>query len=264
MCTLVLLRHVHPEWPLLLAANRDEQYARPSAPAQRLAGPPLLVAGLDDVRGGTWMGVTREGFFVGLTNSPAGPSPLPAPASRGTVVMEALRLGRLEAAERYLEGLTPAAYGPFNLLYGDAQRLRVAYARPSAGRLTFEEVPPGIHILPNDVLDAPHLPKVARARQLAEDFALRPWPGLVEGLQHLLADHALPPLEQMPEPPAVMGLSREQARPYQALCIHTPHYGTRSSAIVALAPGQAPRLLAADGPPCQHAFRELPGLPSWT
>ncbi|WP_225412910.1 NRDE family protein [Stigmatella hybrida] len=262
MCTLVILHHVHPEWPLLLAANRDELYARPSAPAQFLAGPRLLVAGLDDVRGGTWMGVTEGGFFVGLTNQPAGPARLPAPASRGEVVAEALRRGSLEAVERYLEGLNPADFGPFNLLYGDTQRLRVAYARPTAGRLTFGDVPPGIHVLPNDVLDAPHLPKVARARGLAEASARRAGPGLVDGLQHLLADHALPSLEQMPEPPAVTGMNREQARPYQALCIHTPHYGTRSSAIVALAPGRPARFLASDGPPCQHGFRELEIPPS--
>ncbi|EAU65416.1 NRDE family protein, partial [Stigmatella aurantiaca] len=207
-------------------------------------------------------GVTPQGFFAGLTNQRGGFTPRRAPASRGEVVKEALRQGSVEAVERYLEGLDPTAFNPFNLLYGDAQRLRVAYARPSPGQLTWDDVPPGLHVLPNDVLDAPELPKVARARMLAEASVRRPWPELVTVLQHLLADHTLPSAESIPEPPADSHLSREQARPYQALCIHTPTYGTRSSAIVALAPGRVAHFLAADGPPCQQAFHDLLGLPS--
>ncbi|MDC0708594.1 NRDE family protein [Stigmatella sp. ncwal1] len=262
MCTLLILRHVHPEWPLILAANRDELYARPSAPAQRLASPPALVAGLDEVRGGTWMGVTETGFFAGLTNQRGAFTPRQAPASRGEVVKEALRLGSIEAVERYLEGLDPASFNPFNLLYGDAHHLRVAYARPASEQLTWSDVPPGLHVLPNDVLDAPGIPKVARARLLAEASVHRPWPELVSALQHLMADHTLPLAESIPEPPADSHLSREQTRPYQALCIHTPAYGTRSSAIVALAPGRVAHFLASDEPPCQHAFRDLLSPPS--
>ncbi|WP_224245055.1 NRDE family protein [Hyalangium gracile] len=257
MCTILILRHVHPEWPLILATNRDELYARPTSGPQVLPGTPrIVVPGRDSVHGGTWMGVTDTGLFVGLTNQPRALTEGVAPRSRGEVVLEALRAGNLEAVERYLDTLDPALFSPFNLLYGDASRLRVAYARPATPRLIREDVPSGIHVLPNNVLDAPSLPKVERARMLAAEHARRPWPELAGRLQELLADHHLPPEEQLPEPPPDAPVSRELARQLQALCIHTPAYGTRSSALLALAPGRVGHFLVSEIPPCRHAFQD--------
>jgi uncharacterized protein with NRDE domain len=257
MCTLLILRHVHPEWPLILAANRDELLDRPASGPQLLPGSPrILVPGLDQVRGGAWMGVTDTGFFVGLTNQRGSLAQGPAPRSRGEVVLQALRAGNLEAAERYLDTVDPPAFNPFNLVYGDARQLRVAYAR-SSGPLIREAVPEGIHVLPNDRLDSPEIPKVARARQLAAEHARRPWPELSRQLQEILADHHLPPEDQLPEPPPGAPFSRELFRQVQALCIHTPAYGTRSSAIMALAPGRVAHVLASQTPPCQHTFSDL-------
>ena len=67
MCTIVILRHVHSEWPLVLAANRDEFYGRPTQGPQLLSESPRVVGGRDVERGGTWMGTTDSGLFVGLT-----------------------------------------------------------------------------------------------------------------------------------------------------------------------------------------------------
>jgi uncharacterized protein with NRDE domain len=262
MCTILILRHVHPEWPLVLAANRDELYERPTSGPQVLPGTPrIIVPGLDSVRGGTWMGVTDTGLFVGLTNQRGSMAQGVSPRSRGEVVLEALRAGSLEAVERYLDTLDPAAFNAFNLLYGDAQKLRVAYARPTVAQLLREDVPAGIHVLPNDVLDAP-LPKVKRAQRLAEAHARRPWPELAGGLQGLLGDHHLPPEEALPEPPPGAPFSPELARQLQALCIHTPAYGTRSATLIALAPGRVGHLLASEVSPCRHAFQDLGSL--WT
>ncbi|WP_224370388.1 NRDE family protein [Hyalangium versicolor] len=257
MCTLLILRQVHPEWPLILAANRDELYERPTTGPEVLPGTPrIVVPGRDAVHGGTWMGVTDTGLFVGLTNQPRSLTHGVAPRSRGEVVLSALRAGSVDAIERYLDTLDPSAFSPFNLLYGDASRLRVAYARPGASQLIREDVPEGIHVLPNNVLDAPSLPKVQRARMLAAEHARRPWPELSLRLQEVLADHHLPALEQLPEPPPDASLSPEMARQLQALCIHTPAYGTRSSAILALAPGRVGHFLVSQVPPCQHAFQD--------
>ncbi|MDY7224982.1 NRDE family protein [Hyalangium rubrum] len=261
MCTLLILRHVHPEWPLILASNRDELYARPTTGPQVLAGSPrILVPGLDGVRGGSWMGVTEGGLFVGLTNQRGSQAQGLAPRSRGEVVLSALGTGNIDAIERYLDTLEPAGFNAFNLLYGDAHTLRVAYARPSIPRVVREDVPAGIHVLPNDVLDSPELPKVERARMLAAEYTRRPWPELARALQGVMADHVLPPEEQSPEPPPEAAFSREQARQYQALCIHTPAYGTRSSALLALAPGRVGHFLVSDKPPCQQDFRDFGGL----
>jgi uncharacterized protein with NRDE domain len=260
MCTVLILRHVHPEWPLILAANRDELYERPTSGPQLLPGSPrILVPGVDQVRGGTWMGVTDGGFFVGLTNQRGGNAQGPAPRSRGEVVLSALRARNIEAIERYLDMLDPAGFNPFNLLYGDARTLRVAYARQDQPRILREDVPPGIHVLPNDVLDAPELPKVARARMLAAEHVRKPWPLLSQALQQLMADHHLPDDAQLPESPPGTTYSREQARRFQALCIHTPYYGTRSSTLLALDPDRVAHCQVSEKPPCQHSFQDVTG-----
>lgn len=261
MCTIVILRHIHPEWPLVLAANRDELYARPAAGPQVLSPAPRIVGGRDLERQGTWMGVTDGGFFVGLTNQRGSANLTRAPRSRGEVVLRALRTGGVEGVDRYLAGLDAREYNPFNLLYGDAAVLRVAYARPDSERIVPEDVPPGVHVLPNDVLDTPALPKVARARTLAEKAARKPWPETVQALQAALADHLLPERtpELLPEEEGLPEL-RERIRQYQALCIHTPGYGTRSSAIVALAPGRVAHYLSSDVAPCQGPYQDVTPL----
>jgi uncharacterized protein with NRDE domain len=260
MCTIVILRRVHPDYPLVLAANRDEVLNRPALGPRVLSESPRAIGGKDLERGGTWMGTTDAGLFVGLTNQRPTGQPVVAPRSRGEVVLRALQAGSVEAIERYLDTLDARDFNPFNLLYGDAERLRVAYARPDSRHLAREDVPEGVHVLPNDVLDSPALPKVRRARGLALEVATRPWPELVRGLQALLSDSALPALEHLPEPPPGVPFTREQLRQYQALCIHTPGYGTRSSAIVALAPGRVGHYLASDSAPCGGDFRDVTPL----
>ncbi|KFE64888.1 NRDE family protein [Hyalangium minutum] len=258
MCSILILRHVHPELPLILAANRDEFFERPTAGPQLLPGAPrIFVPGLDQVRGGTWMGVTDTGFFVGLTNQRGAQNLGVAARSRGEVVLQTLRSGSVEAAEKYLDLLDPTDFLPFNLLYGDARQLRIAYARPASERLERQDVPDGIHVLPNDALNTPEIPKVARARILAAEHARRPWPELAPRLQEVLSDHDLPPDDQLPPLPPDAPFSREWARQLQALCIHTPVYGTRSSALLALSAGRVEHLLASEAPPCHAAFRDF-------
>lgn len=240
MCTVLLLREVHPDFPLVVAANRDEFYARAATPPQLLVERPRAIGGRDSERAGTWMGATEHGFFVGLTNQRLKGATVPAARSRGEVVLRALELGTIEGVERLLGGLDPRDFLPFNLLYGDAHRLRVAYVRPLEPLVT-EDVPPGVHVLPNDRLDSPLFPKVERAKELVAPWLQRPWPELVRGLEAVLGDHHKPPLgpaaEDLPFPP-------EFLRELGALCIHTPGYGTRSSAILALEPGRVAHYLA--------------------
>jgi len=261
MCTLIILRHAHPDWPLVLAGNRDERYDRPAVGPQVLSRAPLFVGGRDLERQGTWMGVTAGGFVAALTNQRGAANLMHSPLSRGEVVLRALEAGSREGVEHYLSGLDARGYRPFNLLYGDATTLRVAYARPDRERVQVEDVPPGVHVLSNDVLDSTTLPKVARARQLAEGAAHQPWPETVKVLQALLSDHVLPERgpELLPEEHKSPEI-REYIRHYQALCIHTPSYGTRSSAILALAPGRVGQYLATDVAPCKAPFQDVTSL----
>jgi uncharacterized protein with NRDE domain len=248
MCLMVVLRRVHPAFPVVVAANRDEAYARPTAPPGALW--PGVAGGRDLVAGGTWLGVRRDGFFAGLTNQRQRGMADPTRRSRGEIVT-----GLLTAADpvAWLSSIDPADYNPFNAIFGSAEDLRVAYGRP--GGLRIDAVPDGIHALPTDVLDAPGVFKVGRSVALAADVATRPWPALADALRAVLADHmppeALPP--DSPFPPEV-------TRKLEAICIHTPVYGTRSATLLALAPGRVAHYHHAEGPPCTAPFADYTSL----
>jgi uncharacterized protein with NRDE domain len=247
MCLMVVLRRVHPAFPVVLAANRDEAYARPTAPPGVLW--PGVAGGRDLVAGGTWLGVRRDGFFAGLTNQRQRGAD-PTRRSRGEIVT-----GLLSAPDpvAWLSSIDPADYNPFNALFGDAGDLRVAYGRPDGLRVDL--VPDGVHALPTDVLDAPRVFKVGRSVALASAEATRPWPALADALRTVLADHVEPA-----EVPADSPFPPEIGRRLEAICIHTPVYGTRSSTLLALAPGRVAHYLHAEGPPCTAPFADYTSL----
>jgi uncharacterized protein with NRDE domain len=165
MCTLLFAWQVDPALPLIVAANRDEFYARPTAAATRWRArtadgtAPEVVAGRDLEAGGTWLGVTREGRFAALTNvrEPSVPTP-PGLASRGELVAEFLR-GRAAPAA-YLAGLRPR----------DLRRLQPGRRRPEClWYLSNRSGParalgPGVYGVSNAALDTPW-PKVRRGRE---------------------------------------------------------------------------------------------------
>jgi uncharacterized protein with NRDE domain len=260
MCTIIALHQIHPEYPVIIAANRDEFYARPSSPPRVLLEEPRAIGGVDGRKGGSWMGVTAQGFFVGLTNQRTWGAADGARRSRGEVVVEALRAGDTHSAEGYLRSLRPADYNPFSLLFGDAGGLKVAYLHEGMQAPEVQAVPPGVHVLPNDRLDAPSFPKVERAQALLKGYARQPWPQLRGRLVEVLADGALPPLERAPVPPPGSLFPRALAHRLEALCIKTPVYGTRSATIAALSPGAVAAYLFADQAPAPGRFEDMTGL----
>lgn len=244
MCTIVILQRAARAFPLVVAANRDELYARPAAPPRVIVEQAGAVGGVDLVSGGTWLGVTRAGFVVGLTNQRGSWPPDPTARSRGPVVVDALRAGDADGVERMLAELDAREYNPFNLLFGDAGGgLRVAYARRDARELAIERVPDGVHVLPNDRLDAAGIPKTEWSREAAESARELPWPALASRLHAAMADHRTP-----------------DHNPLDAQCVHTPVYGTRCSSLLALEPGRVARFLHADGPPCVTDYADVTSL----
>lgn len=256
MCTIIAAFRVRPDLPLVVAANRDELYQRPATAPRLLDGAPDVVAGVDLVKGGTWMGATRAGFFVGLTNQrswfPVDRAfPVDNVRSRGEICAEALRLGETSAVEAYLEGLNAGDYNEFNLLFGDGEGLRVAYGRRQARGVEVHALAPGVHVLANARLGSPEFPKAERAKGIVTPALQRSWEQLLDTLVAALSDRQLPTEEQLPTPPAGSRFGMFAVRELQAMCLHTPFYGTVSATIAAFGPDRVEAYLHAAGKVCE-------------
>jgi uncharacterized protein with NRDE domain len=236
MCTIAFLVGV-AESPLVIAANRDEMYLRPTRPPEPLA--PHVIAGVDVISGGTWLAIDDRGRFAAVTNQRALEPPPPGLRSRGLAVKE---LALADDPDAYVAALDPRAYASMNLAWGDASRVCVAYCRVT-GEKHVEELSRGVHVLCNDKLGAAGYPRGERLHAAIEPHVRAPWPELLGVIQRALADHTK-------VDPAPSHLSRELARELTATCIHSEHYGTRSSTIVAMDRGGVRAHLYADGPPC--------------
>lgn len=259
MCTLIAVCRRHPTYPLIVGANRDEFYARPSTlPQITEADGVRILAPRDELAGGTWMGANERGLFVALTNQREHRPPDRTRRSRGQVVMSLLGQTSVEAMEAQLASTDPRETNDFNLLFGDAGALRVAYSRAAAEAIEVGPLDDGVWVLPNDRIGSPDFPKAARALSAVE--ALAPEELFPEGLRTVLSDPTMPPLEAIPEPPATSRFDRALLQRLQALCIHTPHYGTRSATLLALGARGVERYLFADGPPCTTDFHDFASL----
>ena len=251
MCTIALLLNAHPTWPLVVAANRDEFYARPATGLERVAEAPRALAGRDLERGGTWLGVNAVGFMAGLTNlRPTRPT-LPAPRSRGEVVLEVLRLGDTQVACDLLASVDPADFNGGQLVFGTSDDLRIAYFRPEVRAVRIERVANGVHVLATSTLDDPTYPKVDRLRRALA--ALPPdWPGTRHALVEALASHDASPREAFPTDHALF--DQATLRALDAVCIHTPAYGTRAATLIAAHADRVDHVEATSDAPCRADF----------
>jgi uncharacterized protein with NRDE domain len=257
VCTIIVLNQVSKSWPVVLASNRDELFQRPSRPPRLWPGEPALVAPVDLAKGGTWMGLAPNGFFVAVTNQRTWGQSREDLESRGELVVSLLRSGSKPAARALLAGVDARNYNPFNLLFGDAGGLVVGYGRSDRRPIEIAEVPAGVHVLPNDELDSPRIPKVQTIKDRLEDCHSLDGVALRRRLQAVLADTELADPNRIERPPASSPITLELAHRLSSVAIETDLYGTRSSAIVALEPGRCAELWYAAGPPQATEFRDL-------
>lgn len=219
MCLILLAWQIHPNFPLVVAANRDEFYLRRTASADFWPEHPQVLAGRDLEAGGTWLGLTRQGRFAALTNY-RDPSRYRSDApSRGRLVADFL-CGH-DAIDAYLDSLQPSDYNGFNLLLGDTQQL-VVFNNITQERHTLA---PGIYGLSNATLDTPW-PKVG-AGKTALEKALETLPDETS-LWHLLHDDQIHPDNALP----ATGVSLVWERLLSAAFIRSPDYGTRCSTLI--------------------------------
>lgn len=223
MCLILFGYKKHPKYDLVMAANRDEFYGRPTASAGFWEDASEILAGRDLEKKGTWMGVTKAGRFAALTNYRDPNEVSQGKKSRGEIVSGALQFeGSIGS---YMENLAEndASYPGYNLLAGNTDHL---YYYSNRGK-EMMEVEPGIYGLSNHLLNSPW-PKVEKGKAGLERILKHEDDKMIEDLFTLLANTEQATDENLPN----TGVSLEMERMLSPLFIHSETYGTRSSTIL--------------------------------
>ncbi|HAT33214.1 MAG TPA: hypothetical protein DCW29_20905 [Janthinobacterium sp.] len=243
MCLIVFAWKVIPGIPLVAAANRDEFYARASAPAEAWPEHPNVYGGRDLQAGGSWMGITRGGAdgsrFAAITNIRSPQDRRPDAPSRGALVADYLA-GDMTAQD-YIAGIAEsrADYNGYNLVLGDSASLIWYSNRGQDDKRNGLALAPGIYGLSNALLDAPW-PKVLKTKAQFASLLCQGAPD--EAYFEMLADTTRAPDCRLPE----TGVPLDLERLLSAVRIETPGYGTRTSTVVKLyadAPGELHEVL---------------------
>jgi len=213
---------MHSQYSLVLAANRDEDYDRPSAPAAFWNDAPNILAGRDLKERGTWLGITKKGRIAALTNYRDPASVKEGAPSRGWLVSDFLR-GHEEPLT-YLQNLAFRAdrYNSFSLILGDLSRLYYFSNRDGLFELS-----PGLYGLSNHLLDTPW-PKVERGKEALRLLLFKKQSPLPEEIFNILTDRSMPDNESLPD----TGVGLEWERILSPIFISSPTYGTRSSTVL--------------------------------
>lgn len=219
MCLLLVANGYRSDYPLIVAANRDEFHARPTQ-ASHWWHDPVVLGGRDQCAGGSWFVVDQRGFFAAVTNyrEPAARS---GERSRGELPLRAVAGntgGSLEALAASGED-----YSPFSLIAGEPGR--VGYVSNRCPSLS--ELPRGVHGLSNGCLNAAW-PKVHRGRAMLGRLAQSPEPPAASDLLDRLDDRHQPRDALLPE----TGVGIERERLLSPMFIVSPDYGTRCSTVL--------------------------------
>lgn len=224
MCVIYFAFQKHPKYPLILLANRDEFYDRPTEAAQNWKDFPDIFAGRDVVGGGTWLGINAAGKFAAVTNyrDPNAPT---GSRSRGDLTADFLKTD--ESAEDYLAKIHQNAseFSGFNLLLGEINSVRneLFYYSNRIGKI--QTIESGIYGLSNQLLDT-QWQKVEKgkrflAKNITNDLSK-------EDCFAVLADESLADDEDLPD----TGIGYEREKLLSAIFIKTDGYGTRCSTIL--------------------------------
>lgn len=223
MCLILFAYRVHPKYNLIVAANRDEFYKRPTAPVHYWEDHPQILAGRDLEKMGTWMGITTSGRFAALTNFRNPKEKTEGKSSRGEVVAHYLKGD--QAPFDYLLELAKKreTYPGYNLLVGDGNELYYY-----SNLLTEpKKLEPGIFGVSNHLLNS-EWPKVKKGKDGLMRVMNENGDDLVNELFTLLQNADPAPDELLPQ----TGVSLEWERILSPMFIKTVGYGTRSSTVL--------------------------------
>ena len=223
MCLILFSYNLHAEYRLILAANRDEFYDRPTASLDYWSDHPDVLAGRDLKGRGTWLGITRSGRLAAITNFREPAVHIENVPSRGILISDFLTGNA--SPERYLEAVSriSKAYNGFNLIAGDQSGLCYHSNRATG----VQQLQPGFYGISNHLIDTAW-PKIKKGKDLLQGQMSGREKLDIEKIWKILADRSLPADEELPD--TGVGLQRE--RILAPLFICSPDYGTRSSSIV--------------------------------
>lgn len=225
MCIAYLALRSHPDWPLFIAANRDEFHQRPALAAAPWHDHPDVIAGIDLQAGGTWLGITQQGRFGLLTNYREMGKQIADAPSRGDLVSSCLTTG-ISVAD-YVDTISQEAdaYNGFNLIAGDLDTASYLSNRsPVPGR---QELGPGRYVVSNHLLDTPW-PKAERLRHMLEQLDMNSLTGSLRAVFDALKETTPADDSDLPS----TGLSLERERLLSSPFIISPDYGTRCSTVI--------------------------------
>jgi uncharacterized protein with NRDE domain len=223
LCLILFAYHVHETYKLIVAANRDEFYNRPTAPVHYWQDHPHILAGQDLSKMGTWMGVTQAGRFAFLTNYRNPYDKTEGKRSRGELVADFLKVN--EQPEYYMHELAEKRnlYPGYNLLAGDAKGLY--YYSNMENKV--QKLEPGFYGVSNHLLNS-EWPKVKHGKEGLSKISSESNGDLAERLLAFLQTADAAPDEMLPN----TGVSLEWERTLSPIFIKSENYGTRSSTVM--------------------------------
>ena len=247
VCTLAIYFQLSRDFPLVIAAKRDELLDRPTLPPHSLCDDPRIIGGQDVQAGGTWLGVNSHNVVAGLLNRRTSQPLDSRRRSRGLLCLDALRARTPAAAAQEICGRSSAAYNPFNLLLASPDQACVV--GNFSGHMLCTTLTPGLHLLTNLELNDMECPRIAKSVGFFEAAApllnLAQLAEFLGAIKAVLSDHSTP-------------LDPRSDGPPNNLCVHRDGYGTRSSTIIVYSAVAAHmRMWFANGPPCRTDYEEI-------
>ena len=253
-CTLIALYKIFEEYPIIIAANRDEDKNRGGKEPQRIDTFKIdgieistggkVVAPLDGKKGGTWTGFNdKDGLVVGVTNLISGDSG-EGYTSRGKLVSSSLAMGNAEVVRGYINSeVSERKYKNFNLFFADRTSAFVAYYEN--GSLSSKEIGEGVHVLTHGEIDNKDDAKIANTLKLIEGSGIKNNGLSIEDTIKKLID--------------ICGYHNE-FEPQKSICIHSD-YGTLSSTIIAVHKQLMKSIIRhSNGNPCSHEYKDYSHL----
>ena len=254
VCTLALYFRVVDDYPLVVAANRDERYDRASMEPHLWRTNPVILAGKDLLAGGTWLGINEHGVMAGILNRrPNGgagrrtenPQTARPTRSRGLLCLDLLGLKSAGHGIEFVRN-HDELYQPFTLMFADPEQAWAVYTAGQERKIS--DLSPGLHVFSNAWDFHLESEKANRAHgrfgQLADTLRSNStvtvdWRG---AFATILADHAL---------------GDGSVDPKDAICVHAGASGTVSSSVIVYSrPERQVKTFFCPGPPCQASFGE--------